>query len=30
MKKIFKPARKLHKWLGYLLGLQILAWCLAV
>lgn len=28
MKKIFKPARKLHKWLGYLLGIQILAWLL--
>lgn len=28
MKKIFKPVRKLHKWLGYLLGLQILAWLL--
>ena len=28
MKNIFKPARKLHKWLGYLLALQILAWLL--
>ncbi|GAA61654.1 hypothetical protein P20652_3543 [Pseudoalteromonas sp. BSi20652] len=28
MKKIFKPARKLHTWLGYLLALQILAWLL--
>ena len=28
MKRIFKPARKLHKWLGYLLALQILAWLL--
>ncbi|WP_405598519.1 MULTISPECIES: hypothetical protein [unclassified Pseudoalteromonas] len=28
MKKTFKPARKLHKWLGYLLALQILAWLL--
>ncbi|KAA1149890.1 hypothetical protein EU510_18945 [Pseudoalteromonas sp. FUC4] len=27
-KKIFKHARKLHKWLGYLLALQILAWLL--
>jgi hypothetical protein len=27
-KKIFKPARKLHKWLGYLLALQLLAWLL--
>jgi len=27
-KKTFKHARKLHKWLGYLLALQILAWLL--
>lgn len=27
-KRIFKPARKLHKWLGYLLGLQIFLWLL--
>lgn len=27
-KRIFKHARKLHKWLGYILALQILAWLL--
>lgn len=27
-KTIFKKARKIHKWLGYLLALQILAWLL--
>lgn len=27
-KRIFKYARKLHKWLGYLLALQIFAWLL--
>lgn len=27
-KRIFKHARKLHKWLGYLLALQIFAWLL--
>ncbi|WP_372761135.1 hypothetical protein [Pseudoalteromonas sp.] len=27
-KKLFKPARKLHKWLGYLLAVQLLAWLL--
>ena len=27
-KKTFKSARKLHKWLGYLLALQMLAWLL--
>ena len=27
-KQLFKRARKLHKWLGYLLALQILAWLL--
>ena len=27
-KRIFKHARKFHKWLGYLLALQIFAWLL--
>ncbi len=27
-KRIFKHARKLHKWLGYILALQIFAWLL--
>lgn len=27
-KRIFKHARKIHKWLGYLLALQIFAWLL--
>ncbi|MBQ4851679.1 hypothetical protein [Pseudoalteromonas sp. MMG012] len=28
IKNLLKPARKIHKWLGYLLALQIFAWLL--